>query len=243
MKRHDVLLALLAGGGLLVLAACGDMGRASAGREVRVGLYQNAPKVYTAEDGQPAGLFVELIDAAARAEGWRLNHVPCEWKACLEQLERGEIDLMPDVAFSAERAERFDFGRVSVANSWSQIYGDPDLAIQTLVDLADRRIAVLRGGIQESFLAQLMAGNHVAYRPLPVASLEEGYQAVVDGKAALRKVVLGKREPGRVEIVSGVTEGETVVLDGQIKLRPGVPVVTPEQAAQMMKKQQAGKPR
>lgn len=61
----------------------------------------------------------------------------------------------------------------------------------------------------------------------------------VNGKAELRKVTLGKREPGRVEIVSGVAAGETVILDGQIKLRPGVPVVTLEQAAQMMKKQAA----
>jgi membrane fusion protein (multidrug efflux system) len=65
----------------------------------------------------------------------------------------------------------------------------------------------------------------------------------IDGKAELRKVVLGKREPGRVEIVSGVQVGDTVVLDGQIKLRPGIPVVTLDQAAQMMKKMQAGKPR
>ncbi len=65
----------------------------------------------------------------------------------------------------------------------------------------------------------------------------------VDGKAELRKVTLGKREPGRVEIVSGVKVGDTVVLDGQIKLRPGVPVVTLDQAAQMMKKMQADKPR
>jgi membrane fusion protein (multidrug efflux system) len=65
----------------------------------------------------------------------------------------------------------------------------------------------------------------------------------VNGKAELRKVVLGKREPGRVEIVSGVQAGDIVVLDGQIKLRPGVPVVTLDQAAQMMKKMQAGKPR
>ena len=63
----------------------------------------------------------------------------------------------------------------------------------------------------------------------------------VDGKAELRKVTLGKREPGRVEVVSGVAEGDTVILDGQIKLRPGVPVVTLEQATQMMKKQ-SGKP-
>lgn len=65
----------------------------------------------------------------------------------------------------------------------------------------------------------------------------------VDGKAELRKVTLGKRDPGRVEIVSGVSTGDTVILDGQIKLRPGVPVVTLEQAAQMMKTMPAGKQR
>ena len=63
----------------------------------------------------------------------------------------------------------------------------------------------------------------------------------VDGKAELRKVVPGKRDPGRVEIVSGVAAGDTVILDGQIKLRPGVPVVTLEQAAQRMKNMPAGK--
>lgn len=65
----------------------------------------------------------------------------------------------------------------------------------------------------------------------------------VNGKAELRKVTLGKREPGRVEILSGAKAGDTIVLDGQIKLRPGVPVVTLEQAVQMMKKMQSGKPR
>jgi membrane fusion protein (multidrug efflux system) len=65
---------------------------------------------------------------------------------------------------------------------------------------------------------------------------------VVGGKAELRKVLPGRREPGRVEILSGLRAGETIVLDGQIKLRPGVPVVTLEQAAQMMQKMQASKP-
>jgi membrane fusion protein (multidrug efflux system) len=35
--------------------------------------------------------------------------------------------------------------------------------------------------------------------------------------------------------------GDTVVLDGQIKLRPGVPVVTLEQAAQRMKNMPPGR--
>jgi signal transduction histidine kinase/DNA-binding response OmpR family regulator/HPt (histidine-containing phosphotransfer) domain-containing protein len=180
MKIHAILAVVCAA---LLGAACARLDGGMSGREVRVGLYENAPKIYTAENGEPAGLFVELLGAMARKDRWRLDYVPCEWQQCLDLLERGEIDLMPDVAFSVERAERFAFHRVSVANSWSQVYGHPDLAIQTLVDLADRRIAILKGGIQEQFLAQLLASNRVGYRPVPVDSLEAGYRAVLDGRA------------------------------------------------------------
>ncbi|GAB3192177.1 hybrid sensor histidine kinase/response regulator [Hydrogenophaga aquatica] len=171
---------LLAAG---LLSACGDLVNLSGREPVRVGHYENAPKVYTSADGAPAGLFPELLNAMARAEGWSLTYVSCEWADCLKQLEAGDIDLMPDVAFSAERAQRFDFHKVSVANSWSQVYVRPDLQVQTLNDLAGRRVAVLQGGIQQSFLAQLFAGNGVAYEAVPVKSLDQGYQLVVDGQA------------------------------------------------------------
>jgi membrane fusion protein (multidrug efflux system) len=48
---------------------------------------------------------------------------------------------------------------------------------------------------------------------------------VEDGKALLTKVELGVRRPGEVEIVSGLTPNDTVVTEGQIKLRDGAPVM------------------
>ncbi len=47
---------------------------------------------------------------------------------------------------------------------------------------------------------------------------------VVDGKVALTPVVTGLREPGIVEIVEGLAAGDTVVTEGQMKLRDGMPV-------------------
>jgi membrane fusion protein (multidrug efflux system) len=47
---------------------------------------------------------------------------------------------------------------------------------------------------------------------------------VVDGKVALTKVELGKRRPGEVEIIRGLSAGDVVVTEGQIKLRDGAPV-------------------
>lgn len=47
---------------------------------------------------------------------------------------------------------------------------------------------------------------------------------VVDGKVSLAKVVLGQRTPGYVEILEGVSPGDVVVTEGQIKIRDGAPV-------------------
>ena len=55
---------------------------------------------------------------------------------------------------------------------------------------------------------------------------------VVDGKVAFTPVRTGLREPGIVEIVDGLAPGDTVVTEGQMKLRPGMPVTVraPEKA-------------
>jgi membrane fusion protein (multidrug efflux system) len=114
--------------------------------------------------------------------------------------------------------------RARIANPKGQL--KPGMFARATADLGGKTSAIL---LPEQVIVPRSDGNYVFL--------------AVNGKAELRKVTLGKREPGRVEIVSGVAVGDTVVLDGQIKLRPGVPVVTLDQAAQMMKKMQAGKPR
>ncbi|MFO7541947.1 MAG: efflux RND transporter periplasmic adaptor subunit [Thiobacillus sp.] len=129
-------------------------------------------------------------------------------------------------------------------------------AIDPVVDPVSRNVRVrarianpkgqLKPGMFARATANLGGKTHAILLPEQVIVPKSDGSYVflaVGGKAELRKVTLGKREPGRVEIVSGVKAGDTVIVDGQIKLRPGVKVVTLEQAAQMMKKMQAGKPR
>ncbi|PKO63343.1 MAG: hypothetical protein CVU23_11235, partial [Betaproteobacteria bacterium HGW-Betaproteobacteria-17] len=127
LKRPRLLLSAAVLIALAILAVAVWQWREGTGRQnerriVTVGLYENAPKVYTGKNGRPAGFFVELLDAIARDEGWTLSYIPCKWADCLQRLEQGQLDLMPDVAFSRERAQRYDFHRVSVASSWSQVY-------------------------------------------------------------------------------------------------------------------------
>ena len=48
---------------------------------------------------------------------------------------------------------------------------------------------------------------------------------VIDNKVILTKVSLGKRVPNKIEITQGLSLGDTVVTEGQIKLRNGAPVM------------------
>ena len=183
MKTIKPLIFVFACTLIALGGGCEDNNWRTARRVVTVGLYENAPKIFTDENGRPRGLFVELLEEMAKAEQWRLRYVPCKWADCLEKLQRGQIDLMPDVAFSNERAQIFDYHTVSVASSWSQVFSHPNRKVFTLADLDGQRVAILQGGIQESFFAQLMAGSKHGYQPVPVQSLDQGYEAVVSGAA------------------------------------------------------------
>lgn len=194
-----VLITVLAVSGNVYAAAS----PASGSPTVRIGVYQNEPKVYTGPDGRPAGLFVDLIQAMADREGWPLQFVHCTWAECLDWLDTGAIDLMPDVAYSAERAERFDFHKIAVANSWSQLYRSDQADIRDLSDLENRRVAVLHAAIQEDYLSDLAAGAnlHVALVPFDVFS--DAFAAVRAGKAdaVVANVYLGSRFAARFGLV------------------------------------------
>ena len=54
---------------------------------------------------------------------------------------------------------------------------------------------------------------------------------VEEGKAFRREVQIGRREPGRVEVVAGVRAGERVIVEGTQKVREGGAIREIEQAA------------
>ena len=116
--------------------------------------------------------------AVAARERWQVVSVPCEWQACLDKLARGEIDLMPDVAFTEQRAQQFDFHETPALLSWSQIYKRKDVSIRAITDLGGKRIAVVAGSIQAPFLQNLLGSFGVAATLVYVDSFEQGFEQV-----------------------------------------------------------------
>jgi len=152
-------------------------------RVVRVGIYANAPKIFAGRDGQPSGILGDLLVAIAQEQRWTLEPYTCEWQACLDALKSGRIDLMPDVAFTAERALVFDFHNTPALLSWSQIYKHKAEPISSMLDLKGKRIAVVKGSVQAQFLKNLLASFAIQAELVEVDSFERGFE-----QAAAREV-------------------------------------------------------
>jgi len=169
----------------LLLSLFGAAGAASMhqSRPVRVGVYQNEPKIFTGGDGKAAGIFIELIEAMAGDAGWELTYVPCEWSTCLSLLQRGEIDLLPDVAYTAARDEVFDFHKTPALQSWSRVYRSPGVPIADFADLDGRRVAVVRGSVQQESLRQLTSGFGYQVALIEADSFEAAFRLAEDGAA------------------------------------------------------------
>jgi PAS domain S-box-containing protein len=150
---------------------------------VSVAIYQNEPKLYIDKNGTARGIFVDLLNEIARLEQWEIDYIPFTWDEAISAVRNGEIDLLPDVALTAERQTMFDFTEMSVLSSWSQIYSGPRLRIYRLSDLDQKRITFLRESVQQENFKQLMAGYSYTYIPIPVESYDEAFQFVKEGYA------------------------------------------------------------
>jgi diguanylate cyclase (GGDEF)-like protein/PAS domain S-box-containing protein len=151
--------------------------------KVRVGVYQNSPKIFTDQNGKASGILIDILRQIAEKENWDLSFTTCEWAACLDLLQHGKIDLMPDVAYSAERARHFDFHQTPALYSWSQVYRNSNVSITSPLDLNNKRVALLGGGIQADGFETMVRGFGLKVKIIPTTSLDEAFRLVQQGRA------------------------------------------------------------
>lgn len=137
---HEVfsLIAIL----ILITAFCSGP---VAARDIKVGLTELKPSLYTDEQGKPTGFFVDLIDDLAKKEGWNVIWISGTISESWDRLAQGEIDLIPAVTVTPERLRSFDFTNESALSIWSQVYTRPGSGINTIIDLDKKQVAMVRG--------------------------------------------------------------------------------------------------
>lgn len=155
-------------------------------RPVRIGIYDNPPKIFLDASGKASGFHAAILEAIMGDLGLSYEFVHGTWAEGLERLASGGIDVMVDVAYSDERARLYDFNEETVFINWGVVYSRAGLEIESFIDLGDLRIAGMVGSIHTDGPGGLLAlaksfGLSIAF--VPVANYDAAFRAVEQGLA------------------------------------------------------------
>ncbi len=181
-SNRAVVLARVVLPALLVLWTMAGSS-AAVERQVQIGVYDNPPKVFLAAPGQPAGVFIDIIEYVARQERWRIEYVYGTWGEGLDRLRNGGLDLMPDVALTAERSRIYDYHQMPVLSSWFQVYAAKGSGISSVVDLDGKRVVVLERSVQAEAFASLADGFGLRVTLIALPDYQASFAMVASGEA------------------------------------------------------------
>ncbi|MES2370007.1 MAG: EAL domain-containing protein [Pseudomonadota bacterium] len=168
---------------LFWLLSCSPAVAAQGGTPVRVGVADNPPIVTATPGVPPQGIAIDVIRAVADREGWQITYVPDSWDNLLVRLDKGEIDLLVGIAYSDERAKRFQFSQQSLIGNWGMVFRHTESHIDSLPDLKGKRVALMRGSTHSQALIELSKQFDAGFTPVYVDTYADALQAIVERRA------------------------------------------------------------
>ena len=125
-------------------------------KTIRVGSFEDTFN-YVDEHGVRRGYGYELMQALAGYTGWKFEYVKCDWSNCFEKLENGEIDIMGDISYTDDRAEKMLFSEEPMGEEKYVLYADlsdTDIVSSNFKSLDGKRVGVLKGTEPENMLTE-----------------------------------------------------------------------------------------
>ena len=115
-----------------------------AGITLKVGVYPNNPLVFMDKETKKAkGLFIDVLEYAANEEGWTIEYVNGSWSEVKDKLDKEEIDLLVDVAWTEERDKKYAFNGENIFTNWAQVYSQFGLKIESIQDFQNKSVALI----------------------------------------------------------------------------------------------------
>ena len=123
---------------------------------IRVGSFEDTFN-YVDKNGVRRGYGYELMQALAGYTGWKFEYVKCDWSDCFDKLENGEIDIMGDISYTDERAQKMLFPDESMGEEKYILYADlsdTDIGTSDFKSMDGKRVGVLMGTEPEIMLTE-----------------------------------------------------------------------------------------
>jgi len=123
---------------------------------IRVGSFEDTFN-YVDKNGVRRGYGYELMQALAGYTGRKFEYVKCDWSDCFDKLENGEIDIMGDISYTDERAQKMLFPDEPMGEEKYILYADlsdTDIGMSDFKSLDGKRVGVLMDTEPEIMLTE-----------------------------------------------------------------------------------------
>ena len=130
---------------------------------IRVGSFEDTFN-YVDKNGVRRGYGYELMQALAGYTGWKFEYVKCDWSNCFDKLENGEIDIMGDISYTDERAQKMLFSDEPMGEEKYILYADlshTDIGTSDFKTMDGKRVGVLMGTEPEIMLTEWEKKNGI----------------------------------------------------------------------------------
>ena len=123
---------------------------------IRVGSFEDTFN-YIDQNGVRRGYGYELMQALAGYTGWKFEYVKCDWSDCFDKLKNGEIDVMGDISYTDERAQKMLFSDEPMGEERYILYADLsniDIGTSDFKFMDGKRVGVLMDTEPEIMLTE-----------------------------------------------------------------------------------------
>ncbi len=147
------------------------------------------PYCFVDNKGKADGFAVELFKASADAIGVNTKIKIGLWNVIKQELAEGKIDALPLVGKTPEREKIFDFTIPYLSLHGAVFKRKGEYSLNSLDDLKQKQILVMRGDNAEEFLLR----NNISIRVVTTNTFEEAFIKLANGEgdAILTQRVIG----------------------------------------------------
>lgn len=153
-------------------------------RSIRVAMFNAPPIMIVDQEGNNSGFMVELLETIAEREGWDIEWVRLNWPQVIPKTLNHELDLIPFIAYSEDRAEYLDYNEEGILTGWGQVYIHKDDEVpENIIGLSGKKIAAIKNEVYGIKLKNLCELFDIECPFVEVETYKEALASIESGDA------------------------------------------------------------
>lgn len=179
MKRFQIVICLLI---IYVMISFPSNAGSAQQQTIRIAAFNFYPTLFQAKDGSVQGFYVDFLQEIAKREGWKIEYIYGSWADGLARIKSGDVDVLTNVAFTRERSEFMDYGKVPLLTVWAELYVVSGSRIDSIRDVRGKKVALMKGDFNAANFKNLVEKLEIPCTYVEFGNFEEVFKAISTGQ-------------------------------------------------------------